>query len=179
MFKYLAFLLVLCLLSFSIQAQSSFRGLIENELVTQDGFSVEYRVMNHQSRDVGKKGTHERYEVRLSVTNESSRQANRVFTEYRQGNTSLKAPVIVEVSCRNATGARLTSKVAEFSATVRYLDYKRKRNNGPDDVEANWETISVPTGFFWDVGNRQENTLIFIVPEGESPELEFRVNPIF
>jgi hypothetical protein len=179
MTKNLTFLLF-CLLftiSFTSKAQSYFQGIPENEQVTQNGFVVEYRIMNHQTRDVGKKRAHERYEVRITVVNQNS-AANYVFTEFRQGKTSLKAPVIVEASCRNATGARLTAKTSEFSPKVRYINYKRKRNNGSDDEEANWETINVPTGFFWDLGEMQESNVIFIVPEGEKADIEFRVNQI-
>ncbi len=169
-----------CLLAnLTLKAQSFFQPLAENQEITANGFVISYRIMNERERAVGKQGTQQRYEVRLSVTNVNSNFASQPFTEFVQGKTKLEAPVLVEISCRNATGARLTSKKADFSPKVRYIDYKRKRNPSiADDVASNWETIRVPTGFFWDIGERQESNVVFLVPQGEEPELEFKVNTL-
>ncbi len=161
----------------TLQAQSFFQPIAENQEVTDNGFVLGYRIMSERERSVGKQGVQQRYEVRLSVTNVNSNFANQPFTEFIQGKTKLEAPILVEISCRNATGARLTSKKVDFSAKVKYLEYRRKRNPSlADDVASNWETIRVPTGYFWDIGERQESTVVFLVPKGEAPELEFRVN---
>lgn len=172
-------LFIVCLLlsDATLQAQSFFQPMAENQEVTDNGFTLAYRIMSERERSVGKQGTQQRYEVRISATNIGSNFANQPFTEFIQGKTKLEAPVLVEVSCRNATGARLTNKKVDFSARVRYLEYRRKRNPSlADDVASNWETIRVPTGYFWDIGERQESNVVFLVPQGEEPELEFKIN---
>ncbi|GAB4399777.1 MAG: hypothetical protein OHK0053_20540 [Microscillaceae bacterium] len=158
-----------------VQAQL-FQPLTENELGQQNGLAVAYRILNQREQEVKNKGTYDRFEVRLEVSNNGSFNLSRLLSEYRQDNTRINPPVVVEVICRNATGYRLTSTNSTFKMDTRYLDYKTKINpQGKDDDEANWRTTRIPIGYFWEVGQRKTDDLIFIVPKGEKPQLEFRV----
>ena len=81
-----------------------------------NGLVAGYKIKKESEKEVGKKGNFSRYSIDFYITNNSD-EAKIIL--YRQGLNLLKSDVsstLVRFNCRNATGARFTSKEVTLSA---------------------------------------------------------------
>lgn len=142
----------------------------DGETVDLDGLAVTFTVVNKESVDV-KGQSFDRYKVLASVQNNTGKSFNIRLKNYPDP-ASIGGGKIVALNCKNATGARLTSKKLEVSMAthqvkVTYLN----RNSDGKLVDSD---MTITAGFFLDSGQKVENDAIFIVPKGEELQVSVK-----
>lgn len=165
------FLFLFTQLAFS----QSFQPIEENQVQEANGLIYGYRIKSVQQKAVKNKGDFDRYELVAYITNNrgcdiSTRlSGNETPEQLRQ----LQLP-LVEFECSNATGYRLTSKGTNIKAEEHRINYKFfTRDNQGKNVENRATTLA---GYFFAAGSTREDTFIVIVPQGEKPRLQVRLN---
>ncbi|WP_369616307.1 hypothetical protein [Flavobacterium sp. CFS9] len=163
--KNITILLILLTLTFSnVSAQK----IKDGETVSLNGLSVTFNITNKESVTVGGKNF-DRYKVSANLVNNSEKSFNIRLNASPQvaSNTNL-----VELDCINATGAKLTSKKMELklkahnlNATYWYYNKEGKYVSG---------VLPVIAGYYLDPGDSVNNNAIFIVPQGETPDVLLR-----
>lgn len=157
-------------LSFSSKAQPAY-DITDKEPAQFNGVEYGYSIRNETRKDMGSKGTFQRYELTVYVTNKSG--CTKLFfprpTTFGLQNQDLLA----NFDCVNATGARLTSKTATVRARPFLVPYSTSSKNAEGKEVIN--TVQVQAGHILDNGETVANHIIVIVPEGELPRMRVRI----
>lgn len=163
--KNLTILFAVLALSFS---NAYAQKIKDGETVDLNGLSVTFSITNKESVTVGGKNF-ERYKVSANLVNNSDKSFNIRMNTFPQVTSNAG---LVELDCINATGAKLTSKKIELklkahnvSATYWYYNKEGKYVSG---------VLPVIAGYYLDPGDSVNNTAIFIVPQGEAPDVTLR-----
>ena len=140
----------------------------DGETVNLNGLSVTFNITNKESIAVGGKNF-DRYKVSAGLVNNSDKSFNIRLNTFPQITSNSK---IVELDCINATGAKLTSKKIELklkahnvNATYWYYNKEGKYVSG---------VLPVIAGYYLDPGDSVQDNAIFIVPQGEAPDVTVR-----
>lgn len=170
LFTTLATLVTGLCLSAATLAQTAY-DIAENQPTSLNGVEYGFTVRNERKKDVGDKGTFERYEITIYATNKSG--CTKLFfpkqTIFGQQNTDLLA----QFDCLNATGARFTSKSGNVRAQPFYVPYTTSTKTADGKTVNN--TIQVQAGYWLRNGETVSSELVLIVPDGEAPRLKVRV----
>jgi hypothetical protein len=164
-------------LVFWIQVAHSqtFQPIEENQVLEANGLTYGYRIKSLQKKAVKNKGDFDRYELVAYITNNRGCDITVRLTgnETQEQLRQLQVPLI-EFECGNATGYRLTSKGTMIRAEEHRINYKffTKDNQGKN-IE---NRASALAGYFFAAGSTREDTFIVIVPIGEKPTLQARLN---
>lgn len=142
--------------------------ITDGSTVDLNGLAVTYNVLNKESVTVGRK-SFDRYKVSATLVNNSGENINMRLSNAPQIVTDTK---IAELDCINATGAKLTSKKLELkmkphNVNVTYWAYTK-------DGKYQSSVIPIVAGYYLDKGDSVNDTAIFIVPEGQTPEVNVR-----
>ena len=136
-----------------------------------NGIEYGFAIRNESKKDMGEKGTFNRYEVTIFASNKSG--CTKLFfpkqTIFGQQNNDLLA----QFDCLNATGARLTSKGGTVRAKPFYVPYTTSVKAADGKTVNN--TVQVQAGYWLRNGETVSSDLILIVPGGEVPRLKVRV----
>lgn len=156
--------LLLLLIFTSLGAQK----IADGETVTVDGLAVTFNILNKESVTAGGK-TYDRYKVSAILLNNSGKDFNLRLSNAPQVVTKTE---LVELDCINATGAKLTSKKLALkmnpqNLNVTYWAYTK-------DGKYQSFVIPVVSGYFLDNGGSVSDNAIFIVPQGEAPNVTVR-----
>lgn len=150
--------------STSLNAQK----ITDGATVDVNGLAVTFNILNKESVNVSGKNF-DRYKVSASVTNNSGKSINMRLATAPQIVTNIG---LVEVNCINATGAKLTSKKIDLkpkphNLNVTYWAYSK---------EGKYESSVIPVvaGYYLDPGDTVSDNAIFIVPQGEEPNVSVR-----
>nr|WP_315029672.1 hypothetical protein [uncultured Chryseobacterium sp.] len=142
--------------------------ITDGQTLEVNGMSVTFNILNKESVESGGK-SYDRYKVSASVKNSSDRPYNIRLSSFPQIVSNIG---LVELDCLNATGARLTSKKMELKMkaqiiNVTYSSYDRsgKLIN---------TTIPITGSYYFDPGDTISDNAIFIVPQGEKPDISIR-----
>lgn len=158
-------ILFLVLMAFtSLGAQK----ITDGQTVDVDGLAVTFNILNKESVTAGGK-TFDRYKVSATAVNRSGKDFNLRMSNAPQLATNTE---IVELNCINATGAKLTSKKLALklkaqNLNVTYWAYTK-------DGKYQSFVIPVVAGYYLDNGDSVNDTAIFIVPQGETPDISVR-----
>lgn len=132
------------------------------------GLAVTFNILNKESVSAGGKN-YDRYKVSASMTNNSGKSINIRLSNAPQIVTNI---ALVELNCINATGAKLTSKKIDLkpkphNLNVTYWAYSK---------EGKYESSVIPVvaGYYLDSGDTVNDTAIFIVPQGQAPDVSVR-----
>ena len=162
------FLLLLLFAVISLSTSINAQKITNGQSVDLNGMSVTFNILNKESIEVGGK-PFDRYKVSATVKNTSDKSYNIRLSSYPQVTTNIG---IVELDCINATGSKLTSKKIQLKMkaqmiNVTYTAYDRsgKLTNG---------VIPVIGSYYFDAGDAISDNAIFIVPQGEKPEVSVR-----
>jgi hypothetical protein len=133
-----------------------------------------YYISNESSKEV-KGEDYQRYEINLTVTNNSSCMKLiplRTASNGSTGSTSSQDDIMIaEFNCTNATGKRLTAKKGTVSAKPWYSNVRI-----PDEsVKDKYRTVSAQVGYALRVGQTVTTRIIVIVPKGERPKMNCRL----
>lgn len=163
--KFLYSSLFIVLTSFSF---ASAQKITDGSTIDVDGLSVTFNILNKESITVGGK-EFDRYKVSAKLVNNTQKNYNIRLNSAPQivPNTTL-----AEVNCINATGAKLTSKKLDLklkphNVNVTYWAYTK-------DGKYQSFVIPVVAGYYLDSGDSVNDNAIFIVPKGESPNVNVR-----
>ncbi|UPQ76285.1 hypothetical protein [Chryseobacterium nepalense] len=146
----------------------SAQKITDGESVDVNGLSVTFNILNKEAITVGGK-EFDRYKVSAKLVNNTQKSYN-----VRLSNAPQLVPsnTLVEVNCINATGAKLTSKKIDLklkpqNVNVTYWAYTK---------EGKYQSFVIPiiAGYYLDSGDSVNDDAIFIVPKGESPNVNVR-----
>lgn len=153
-------------LLFGIQANA--QKITDGQTIEVNGMSVTFNIVNKESIEAGGK-PYDRYKVSASVKNTSDKAYNIRLSSYPQivSNTGL-----VELDCINATGAKLTSKKIQLKMKAQMINvtYSAYDKSGKFATS----TIPVTGSYYFDQGDTISDNAIFIVPQGEKPDVSVR-----
>ena len=149
-------------------------NLEEGKPYVYNGLEYGYYITNEQSKEA-KGEDYERYEINLTVTNNSGcLKLIPLKTGWSgsTGSTSSQDDVMIaEFNCTNATGKRLTSKKGTVSAKPWYSNVRIPDESAKDK----YRTINAQAGYAVRTGQTTANRIIVIVPKGERPKLNCRI----
>lgn len=156
--------LLLLMVFTSIGAQK----ITDGQTVTVDGLAVTFNILNKESVTAGGKN-YDRYKVSATLVNNSGKDFNLRMSNAPQVVTNTE---LVELNCINATGAKLTSKKLTLkmnpqNLNVTYWAYTK-------DGKYQSFVILVVSGYFLDNGGSVSDNAIFIVPQGQAPDVTVR-----
>jgi hypothetical protein len=146
-------------------------ALEEGKNFTSNGLEYGYYISNESAKEV-KGEDYERYEVNLSVTNNSGCLKLIPFKAGWNGSTKTEDNIMIaEFNCTNATGKRLTSKKGTVSAKPWYSNVRI-----PDEsTKEKYRTVNAQVGYALSNGQTITNRIIVIVPKGERPKINCRI----
>ncbi len=156
--------LVLLMVFTSLSAQK----ITDGQTVTVDGLAVTFNILNKEAVTAGGKN-YDRYKVSATLVNKSGKDFSLRMSNAPQMVTNTE---LVELNCINATGAKLTSKKIALklkpqNLNVTYWAYTK-------DGKYQSFVIPVVSGYFLDNGDSVSDSTIFIVPQGEAPDVSVR-----
>lgn len=142
--------------------------ITDGATVDVNGLAVTFNILNKEAINVSGK-SFDRYKVSATVTNNSGKSINMRLANAPQIVMNIG---LVEVNCMNATGAKLTSKKIDLkpkphNLNVTYWAYTK---------EGKYESSVIPVvaGYYLDPGDSVSDNAIFIVPQGEEPNVSVR-----
>ncbi|RLJ33359.1 hypothetical protein CLU97_2840 [Chryseobacterium sp. 7] len=155
---------VFIFLGISIHAQK----ISDGQTVDVNGMAVTFNILNKESIESGGK-SYDRYKVSASVKNNSDKAYNIRLAAFPQIVSNIG---LVELDCINATGARLTSKKIELKMKAQMVNvtYSAYDKSGKFITS----TIPVTGSYYFDPGDTITDNAIFIVPQGEKPDVSIR-----
>jgi hypothetical protein len=142
--------------------------IADGATVDVSGLAVTFNILNKESVSVGGKNF-DRYKVSATVTNNSGKSINMRLANAPQIVMNIG---LVEVNCLNATGAKLTSKKIDLKPKPHNLNVTYWAYNKDGKYESS--VIPVIAGYYLDPGDTVSDTGIFIVPQGEAPDVSVR-----
>lgn len=148
-------------------------NLEEGKPYAYNGLEYGYYISNESSKEV-KGEDYERYEINLTVTNNSScMKLIPLRTGWTgSGNTSSQDDIMIaEFNCTNATGKRLTAKKGTVSAKPWYSNVRIPDETAKDK----YRMVSAQVGYALRVGQSATTRIIVIVPKGERPKINCRI----
>ncbi|MDQ0067229.1 hypothetical protein [Chryseobacterium lathyri] len=163
-FTFLISLSAVFLFVISVKGQK----ISDAQTIEVNGMSVTFNILNKESVEAGGK-PHDRYKVSASVKNTSDKAYNIRLTAYPQivTNTGL-----VELDCINATGAKLTSKKIELKMKAQMINVTYSAYDKSGKYTTN--ILPVIGSYYFDQGDTISDNAIFIVPQGEKPDVSVR-----
>lgn len=156
------------ILSLMVFTSLSAQKITDGQTVNVDGLAVTFNILNKESVTAGGK-SFDRYKVSATLVNNSGKDFNLRMSNAPQVVTNTE---LVELNCINATGAKLTSKKIALklkpqNLNVTYWAYTK-------DGKYQSFVIPVVSGYFLDNGDSVNDNAIFIVPQGEAPDVSVR-----
>ncbi|WP_223605822.1 hypothetical protein [Chryseobacterium sp. OSA05B] len=165
--KNLFFFLILSLpllLGINVNAQK----ISDGQTIEVNGMSVTFNILNKESVEAGGK-PYDRYKVSATVKNASDKGYNIRLTSYPQIVSNIG---LVELDCINATGAKLTSKKIELKMKAQMINVSYSAYDKSGKFVTNM--IPVIGSYYFDPGDAISDNAIFIVPQGEKPDVSVR-----
>lgn len=140
----------------------------DGETIDVNGMKVTFNITNKESIEVGKK-PFDRYKVSASVKNASDKSYNIRLSSFPQIVSNIN---IVELDCINATGAKLTSKKIQLKMKAQIINVSYSAYDKSGKLTTN--IIPVTGSYYFDSGDTITDDAIFIVPQGEKPDVNVR-----
>lgn len=162
-------LLSICV-SFRAFAQPSY-AVSDQEPAQFNGVEYGYSIRNESKKEVGSKGTFNRYELTVYVTNKSG--CTKLFFPRQTLFGLQNQDLLANFDCVNATGARLTAKTATVRARPFLVPYTTAAKNA--EGKEITSTVQVQAGHLLENGETIGNSIVVIVPDGEQPHLRVRI----
>lgn len=159
----------LCISSAAL-AQTAY-DIAEDQPAALNGVVYGFTIRNERKKEVGDKGTFERYEVTVYATNKSG--CTKLFFPKQTIFGPQNNDLLAQFDCLNATGARFTAKGGTVRAQPFYVPYTTSTKTADGKTVNN--TIQVQAGYWLRNGETVASDLILIVPNGEAPRLRVRV----
>ncbi|MFY1047426.1 hypothetical protein [Chryseobacterium sp. GP-SGM7] len=140
----------------------------DGENIDVNGMKVTFNITNKESIEVGGK-PYDRYKVSAAVQNTSDKSYNIRLTSSPQIVTNIG---IVELDCINATGAKLTSKKIQLKMRTQMINATYSAYDKSGKFMTN--ILPVIGSYYFDSGDTINDNAIFIVPQGQKPDVTVR-----
>ncbi|WP_326984595.1 hypothetical protein VUJ46_08705 [Chryseobacterium sp. MYb264] len=142
--------------------------ITDGQTLEVNGMSVTFSILNKESIEAGGK-PYDRYKVSASVKNTSDKSYNIRLSSFPQIVSNIG---LVELDCINATGAKLTSKKIQLKMKAQIINvtYSAYDKSG----KFTNSIIPVTGSYYFDSGDTINDDAIFIVPQGEKPDVTVR-----
>ncbi len=140
----------------------------DGETLDLNGLSVTFNIINKESVTAGGKN-YDRYKVAATLVNNSQKSYNFRMNAAPQIANNI---TLVEVNCINATGAKLTSKKIDLKMKAQTVNVTYWAYNKDGKYESS--VIPIVASYYLDAGDSVNDTAIFIVPQGEAPNVTVR-----
>lgn len=140
----------------------------DGQTIEVNGMSVTFNILNKESVEAGGK-PYDRYKVSATVKNTSDKGYNIRLSSYPQIVSNIG---LVELNCINATGAKLTSKKIELKMKAQMINVSYSAYDKSGKFTTNM--IPVIGSYYFDPGDTISDNAIFIVPQGEKPDVSVR-----
>lgn len=140
----------------------------DGETVDINGMKVSFNITNKESIQVSGK-SFDRYKVSASVKNTSDKSYNIRLSSYPQIVTNID---IAELDCINATGAKLTSKKIQLKMKAQMINVSYSAYDKSGKYTTN--ILPIIGSYYFDSGDTISDDAIFIVPQGEKPDVNLR-----
>ncbi|MDR3023399.1 hypothetical protein [Chryseobacterium sp.] len=140
----------------------------DGQTIDINGMAVTFNILNKESVESGGK-SYDRYKVSASVKNTSDKAYNIRLSAFPQIVSNIG---LVELDCINATGARLTSKKIELKMKAQMINVTYSAYDKSGKFVSS--TIPVTGSYYFDPGDTISDNAIFIVPQGEKPDVSVR-----
>jgi hypothetical protein len=138
--------------------------------VTINGLQAGYTILEESSKEVGKKGDFGRFKIRFFLTNTGSEAKIMYKKPGINGHFGPISNIIALFKCTNATGARLTNKMASMELQPCKIEATvEDKECGTDKVVEH--TRLVDLGFWIKPGETVSKTYPMIVPLNERPQV--------
>lgn len=146
----------------------SAQKISDGQTLEVNGMNVTFNILNKESIESGGK-QYDRYKVSATVKNTSDKAYNIRLSAFPQIVSNIN---LIELDCINATGARLTSKKIELKMKAQIINvtYSAYDKSGKFTTS----TIPVTGSYYFDPGDTISDNAIFIVPQGEKPNVSVR-----
>ncbi|MDH6250410.1 riboflavin synthase alpha subunit [Chryseobacterium sp. H1D6B] len=142
--------------------------ITDGQTIDVNGMGVTFNILNKESVQVSGK-PFDRYKVSASVKNNTDKSFNIRLSSYPQIVNNIG---IVEVDCINATGSKLTSKKIQLKMKAQMINVTYSAYNKSGKFVNS--IIPVTGSYYFDAGDTISDDAIFIVPQGEKPDVNVR-----
>jgi len=142
--------------------------ITDGQTLEVNGMSVTFNILNKESIEAGGK-PYDRYKVSASVKNTSDKSYNIRLSSFPQIVTNIG---IVELDCINATGAKLTSKKIQLKMKAQIINVTYSAYDKSGKFTSS--ILPVTGSYYFDAGDTINDDAIFIVPQGEKPDVTVR-----
>ncbi|MDW9380619.1 hypothetical protein [Chryseobacterium sp. JV558] len=146
----------------------SAQKISDGQTIDINGMAVTFNILNKESVESGGK-SYDRYKVSASIKNTSDKTYNIRLSAFPQIVSNIG---LVELDCINATGARLTSKKIELKMKAQMINVTYSAYDKSGKFVSS--TIPVTGSYYFDPGDTISDNAIFIVPQGEKPDVSVR-----
>jgi len=146
----------------------SAQKISDGQTIDINGMAVTFNILNKESVESGGK-SYDRYKVSASIKNTSDKTYNIRLSAFPQIVSNIG---LVELDCINATGARLTSKKIELKMKAQMINVTYSAYDKSGKFVSS--TIPVTGSYYFDPGDTINDNAIFIVPQGEKPDVSVR-----
>ncbi|WP_228724152.1 ABC transporter permease [Spirosoma sp. KUDC1026] len=136
-----------------------------------NGIEYGYAIRNESQKDVGNKGTFNRYEITVYVANKSG--CTKLMFPKQTAFGLQNQDLLANFDCLNANGARMTSKSATVRARPFIVPYSTSTKNAEGKTVTT--TVQVQAGHMLENGETVSENIIVLVPEGELPIMKVRM----
>lgn len=142
--------------------------ITDGQTIDVNGMSVTFNITNKESIEAGGK-PYDRYKVSATVKNTSDKSYNFRLSSSPQIVSNIG---IVELDCINATGAKLTSKKIELKMKAQMINVTYYAY----DKSGKYTNSIIPVigSYYFDQGDTISDNAIFIVPQGQAPDVTVR-----
>lgn len=147
---------------------ASAQKISDGQTIDVNGMSVTFNILNKESVQAGGK-SYDRYKVSASVKNASDKGYSIRLSSYPQIVSNIG---LVELDCINATGAKLTSKKIELKMKAQMINVSYSGYDKSGKYTTN--IIPITGSYYFDPGDTISDNAIFIVPQGEKPDVSVR-----
>ena len=144
--------------------------------VTVNGLQAGYSISSESEKEVGKKGDFSRFKIRFYLTNTSS-QAQILYRKPAIiGGSGSLSPILALFKCTNATGARLTNKMASMEMQPCRIEATvEDKECGTDKTVQHVRQVDI--GYWIKPGETITRTYPMIVPLNQKPEVTVTFYP--
>jgi hypothetical protein len=178
--KILFIIITIFVFSFASKAQDNNYGvkgfqpktfeITDSVPVTYNGLKAGYEIKDETEKSVGKKGDFSRYKIKFYLTNTSTEAKIMYRNLDFRGHSGPIANNIALFKCLNATGARLTNKMAMMELQPCKMEANvEDKECGTDKVVINKRIVDI--GYWIKPGETVSKTYPMIVPLNEKPKV--------
>jgi hypothetical protein len=161
-------LILTAVLFFVVVSNLAAQKITDGGSVDVNGLTVTFNIVNKETVSIGGQ-SFDRCKVAATLVNNSGKSFNLRLSSYPQLTAK---PELIELDCINATGAKMTSKRLKLKMNTHYVRATYTSFSKDGQLQNNF--LNVTAGYYLDNGETVKDEGIFIVPQGQLPDVTIR-----